>query len=109
MTDQHTSETADQEPSLSLVRDRLGRQHHHDTKGRFARKDGGVTPIALRLMNSKDLLPGVDGRSPTYKRYREIVTALAIDQGGVDKLSAARAQLIRRFAAASVLAEQMET
>jgi len=92
--------------------DRLGRQHRHDVKGRFSRKtDGGIKSLsadARRLVNDKTLLPGVDGRSLTYKRYRELVSAIAADQGGADQLSAARAQLIRRYAAASVLAEQME-
>jgi len=94
------------------AKDRLGRnQRPHDAKGKFARRDGspGQQSVAQRLAYGKDLLPHVDGRSLTYKRYREIVAALAADQGGADTLSAARAQLIRRFAAASVLAEQMET
>ena len=34
--------------------------------------------------------------------------AIAADQGGVDRMSEARVQLIRRFSAAAVLAEQME-
>ena len=41
-------------------------------------------------------------------RYRDIVAAVAVDQGGADRLSETRLQLIRRFAAAAVLAEQME-
>jgi hypothetical protein len=40
------------------------------------------------------------------RRYRDIVAQIVIDQGG--GLSESRMQLIRRFAAASVLAEQME-
>jgi hypothetical protein len=95
------------------AKDRLGRnQRPHDAKGKFARRDGGINSLASdahRLINDKALLPGVDGRSPVYRRYRQLVAALAADQGGTDTLSAARAQLIRRFAAASVLAEQMET
>jgi hypothetical protein len=33
---------------------------------------------------------------------------MSIDQGGQDRLSEARVQLIRRFSAAAVLAEQLE-
>jgi hypothetical protein len=103
--------TDSREPHQSRT-DRLGRQHRHDAQGRFSRKtDGGIKSLsadARRLVNDKTLLPGVDGRSLTYKRYRELVSAIAIDQGGAENLSAARAQLIRRYAAASVLAEQME-
>jgi uncharacterized membrane protein YccC len=36
------------------------------------------------------------------------VVAICADQGGADRLSESRLQLIRRFAACSVLAEQME-
>jgi hypothetical protein len=61
-----------------------------------------------RVSNGSDLLPDVDGRSAIARRYRDIVSAILVDQGGADQCSEARKQLIRRFAAASVLAEQME-
>jgi hypothetical protein len=50
----------------------------------------------------------VDGRSLVARRYRDIMCAVASDQGGCERLSEARLQLIRRFSAASVLAEQIE-
>jgi hypothetical protein len=59
------------------------------------------------LTSGRKLLPKVDGRLQINRRYREIGSALLIDQGG-DQCSEARVQLIRRFAAASVLAEQLE-
>jgi hypothetical protein len=61
-----------------------------------------------RVTNGRDLLPGVDGRSTVARRYRDILAALTTDQGGADRMSEARAQLCRRFAAAAVLAEAME-
>ena len=61
-----------------------------------------------RLTNKKDLLPGVDGRTVVYRRFRDIASQVALDQGGLDQLSEARLQLVRRFAAAAVLAEQIE-
>ena len=61
-----------------------------------------------RLTNKKDLLPGVDGRTVVYRRFRDIASQVALDQGGLDQLSEARLQLVRRFAAAAVLAEQLE-
>ena len=61
-----------------------------------------------RVSNGKDILPGVDQRQKIARRYRDLVSALAVDQGGAAHLSEARMQLVRRFAAASVLAEQME-
>jgi uncharacterized membrane protein YccC len=42
------------------------------------------------------------------RRYRDIAAQIVADMGGIDRCSEARLQLIRRFAAASVLAEQME-
>jgi hypothetical protein len=64
-----------------------------------------------RVSNGRDVLPGIDGRSIIARRYRDIVSALAVDQGqgSTLQLSEARLQLIRRFAAAAVLAEQMES
>jgi hypothetical protein len=61
-----------------------------------------------RVTNGNDLLPGIDGRSPTARRYRDIVAAVASDMGGADRLSEASLQLVRRFAAAACLAEAME-
>jgi hypothetical protein len=54
------------------------------------------------------LLPDIDGRSCIARRYRDITSAILVDQGGADQCSESRMQLIRRFAAAAVLAEQME-
>lgn len=54
------------------------------------------------------MLPDVDGRSVVARRYRDIIGAVVSDQGGAEHLSEARLQLIRRFSATSVLAEQME-
>jgi hypothetical protein len=62
-----------------------------------------------RLTNGKDLLPNIDGRSLIARRYRDICSAIAADQGGLDQLSEARIQLIRRYAACCVLAEEMES
>lgn len=42
------------------------------------------------------------------RRFRDISGALVVDQGIADRLTEARTQLIRRFAAAAVIAEQME-
>jgi hypothetical protein len=68
----------------------------------------GQAQARSRLSNGRDVLPDVDGRSIIARRYRDIVAALVSDQGGAEHLSEARLHLIRRFSAASVLAEQME-
>jgi hypothetical protein len=61
-----------------------------------------------RVSNGSDLLPGIDGRSATARRYRDICGAILVDQGGIDQCSESRKQLVRRFAAAAVLAENLE-
>jgi hypothetical protein len=61
-----------------------------------------------RVSNGRDILPGVDGRSQIARRYRDISTAIFADAGGIERCSEARQQLIRRFAACSVIAESME-
>jgi hypothetical protein len=60
------------------------------------------------VSNGRDVLPDVDGRSIVARRYRDISSAIVADQGGLAQLSESRVQLIRRFAAAAVIAEQME-
>jgi hypothetical protein len=62
-----------------------------------------------RISNGRDLLPDIDGRSIIARRYRDITSAIMVDQGGADQCSESRKQLIRRFAAAAVLAEQLES
>jgi hypothetical protein len=62
-----------------------------------------------RVSNGADVLPGVDGRSIVARRYRDIQSQIIADMGGADRCSEARVQLIRRFAAAAVLAEMMES
>jgi len=62
-----------------------------------------------RITNGRDLLPNIDGRSVFARRYRDIASALLVDQGGEDCCSESRKQLIRRFAATAVLAEQLES
>jgi hypothetical protein len=54
-------------------------------------------------------LDQVDGRSALYRRYRDVANSILYDQGGIDRCSESRKHLIRRFAAAAVLSEQIET
>jgi hypothetical protein len=62
-----------------------------------------------RVTNGKELLPDIDGRSARARRFKDITAALVVDQGGADRLTEARFQLVRRFAAAAVIAEQLES
>jgi hypothetical protein len=74
-----------------------------------SRRNGRRKPEARsRVSNGVDVLPDVDGRSIIARRYRDIQSAIInSDQPG--ELSETRLQLVRRFSAAAVLAEQMES
>jgi hypothetical protein len=71
-----------------------------------------VAPVSLtnrsRVTNGQEILPDTDGRPATSRRYRDILHAILSDQSGPDQCSEIRTQLIRRFAAAAVIAEQLE-
>ena len=75
-----------------------------------SRRTGMRKPEARSgVTNGRDVLPGVDGRTLIARRYHDICSAIFIDQSGIENCSEARQQLIRRFAAAAVLAEQLES
>ena len=61
-----------------------------------------------RVSSGKKALPHVDGRTLAARRFKDILDALTVDQGGLDRLSEARVQLCRRFAALAVQAESLE-
>ena len=62
-----------------------------------------------RMTNGTALLPDIDGRSAIARRFKDITSGILADQGGADQCSEGRLQLVRRFAAAAVLAEQLES
>ena len=62
-----------------------------------------------RMTNGTALLPDIDGRSAIARRLKDITSAIVADQGGAEQCSESRLQLVRRFAAAAVIAEQMES
>ena len=61
-----------------------------------------------KLTNGSKTLPDTDGRLRIARRFRDIAAAILVDQGGADLCSESRRQLIRRFSAACVLAEDLE-
>ena len=60
------------------------------------------------VTNHKDLLPGLDGRSASARRYRDLVNAFVADMGGLECCSEIRLGLVRRLAATTVQAEMLE-
>jgi hypothetical protein len=71
--------------------------------------DDPLANTRSRLTNHRDLTPGLDGRSPEARRFRDLVRAFVRDMGGVERCSEVKLGLARRLAAASVLVETMET
>ena len=61
-----------------------------------------------KLTNGSKTLPDTDGRLRIARRFRDIAGAILVDQGGAELCSESRRQLIRRFSAACVLAEDLE-
>ena len=51
---------------------------------------------------------GLDGRSQTARRFRDLVEGMGNDLGGSDRLSEAQKQLIRRAATLSIMSESVE-
>jgi hypothetical protein len=51
---------------------------------------------------------GVDGRTQTALRFRDLVEQISNDLGGPDLLSEGQRQLIRRAASLSIMAEAIE-
>ena len=60
-----------------------------------------------RVSNGSDFLPGIDQRSATARRYRDLVSQICVD-AGADRMAEVKMQLIRRFSAQCVLAELLE-
>lgn len=65
-------------------------------------------PHRSRVTNGSKLLPLADGRSVTARRFKDLTEFIAIDLGGVDRLSEGEKQLIRRAAALSAECERQE-
>src|SRR6478609_865200 len=85
-----------------MFRDRSGIEPTSSSLGELSsRARSAVT-------NHKDLLPGLDGRSATARRFRDLVNAFVADMGGLDRCSEVRLGLVRRLAATTVQAEMLE-
>ncbi len=61
-----------------------------------------------RITNHADLLPDVKGNSAAARRFRDLVRSYIVDQGGLDRCAEVKLGLLRRLAALTVQAEQLE-
>lgn len=64
--------------------------------------------VRSKVSNQREILPGVDGRSGTARRYKDLVAQICVDQGGLNRCSELKLQLIRRYASISVMSEELE-
>jgi hypothetical protein len=80
-----------------------------DTSSPLDRPSVGARAPALRArVTNHNLLPGLDGRSATARRFRDLVNAFVADMGGLDRCSQIKLGLVRRLAATTVQAEMLE-
>ncbi|WFU09099.1 hypothetical protein QA646_17795 [Rhizobium sp. CB3090] len=61
-----------------------------------------------RVSNGAALLSGIDGRSASARRYRDLCMSYADDLGGAANLSEADMSMVRTAAALSVKSEEMQ-
>ncbi len=60
------------------------------------------------ISNGNTLLPGVDGRSPEGRRYRDLFLAFADELGGVEGLSEADRVLVKHCVAVAMHSEALQ-
>src|SRR5580704_12554273 len=80
-------------------------------------QNGNGAPVAGRSRHHRSAvtnrtklfaIEGMDGRTGQARRYRDILTQIECDAGGIDNLSEGQRQLCRRAATLSFTAECME-
>jgi hypothetical protein len=60
------------------------------------------------ISNGSRILEGVDGRSASARRFKDLVENFSRDLGGVDRLSEAEQSLIRQAASLTMRGEQLQ-
>ena len=73
-------------------------------------KSSAPRPLTVRsaITNDPLKLRGVDGRSETARRFRDVAIALTDDCGGADRLSEPTRLLIRQAAMLTIQVEQLQ-
>jgi hypothetical protein len=77
-----------------------------------------IAPVEARLRKHRSALTNgnrlfvlegnADGRSASYRRFKDVLEQILADLGGQDTLSEGQRQLCRRAATLSIMAESME-
>jgi hypothetical protein len=60
------------------------------------------------VTNGTQLLPGIDGRSPDARRFRDLVSSFAAELGGMGELTEAEMAIIRAAAAMTAQSERTQ-
>ena len=60
------------------------------------------------VTNGSRILDGIDGRSATARRFRDVLAEIVADLGGSDRLSEGQRQIARRCAMLAVECEKIE-
>ena len=61
-----------------------------------------------RVTNGTRLLEGIDGRTPSARRFRDLIDSFASDLGGMQQLSEAERALVKQAASVTIRAEQLQ-
>ena len=77
-------------------------------RGKYDKHKLTVQNNRSRITNNPMLVADLDMRTPTGRRFRDIIRQVVADHGGIERCSETRLQLIRRFAATAVVAEMLE-
>ena len=64
--------------------------------------------VRSRVTNGSKLLTGIDGRSATARRFRDLIADYAREHGGNAALSTAELGMVRQAAAITLRAEQLQ-
>jgi hypothetical protein len=83
-------------------------ERRHRLGGSHWSADRKAKATKSRIANGVDVLPDIDGRSSTARRYKDVCGAVLRDLGGIDACSQTTIEIARRFAAIAVLAEGLE-
>lgn len=77
-----------------------------------------ISPVGGRLRKHRSALTNgnrlfvlegnADGRSASYRRFKDVLEQILADLGGADMISEGQHQLCRRAATLSIMAETME-
>lgn len=65
--------------------------------------------LRSRVTNGSSLLAGIDGRTASARRYRDLCQSFADDLGGAASLTTAQSALVRQAAAMIVQSETLQS